>query len=311
MRNLVAVAITAGLALLVAAPAGATYPGEPGLLTWSTSAGFHDGSSSIWGRDVFGGGLTHLTNHKDTAPNGEIDPGRTYVSDTEPSWAPDGKRFAFVRERGFGPPRLYVARADGSHAHAVVGHDVFTVKPAFGRGGRIAFVRRIVNGDTYYDEIWSVRTDGTHLRQLTKGYGEDPDWSPNGRRIVFDNENVHGNGIRLSIMRADGSHEHVLDSHCGRAAQASFGPGGHRLAVLYAASDAERVGVYTIGLSCRHKRRVTSGGFGPVWSPDGQWIAYYGGPSGEQSGRVVRPDGTDNRRVAGHGGLDLDWQPRP
>jgi len=71
-----------------------------------------------------------------------------------------------------------------------------------GTNGRIAFA------DIYSGQIYAVNPDGSELAQLTH-LGDDrgaqfPDWSPNGKRIVF--AKFGPNGGRIWAMRADGSH---------------------------------------------------------------------------------------------------------
>jgi dipeptidyl aminopeptidase/acylaminoacyl peptidase len=56
------------------------------------------------------------------------------------------------------------------------------------RGDRVAFVVTKLDpgANRYLRDIWIVRTDGTGLRQLTRGDGDaDPQWSPDDRTIAF------------------------------------------------------------------------------------------------------------------------------
>lgn len=72
-------------------------------------------------------------------------------------------------------------------------------------GGTIIFAAR----KSQRGGIFTVRTDGTRLRQLTSRPGDGaPSYSPLGTRIVF---NRHaGGGIRIFSMRPDGSQETQL-----------------------------------------------------------------------------------------------------
>lgn len=298
-----------------AAPgARATYPGDPGLIAYSSSAGYRDGSEAIWARSPFGGPPHKLTPHADSA----ADPSARFVSDYDPSWSPTGDRFTFTRETEVGM-RVYIAQADGSGAHALVAADALggdsSRQPDFGPNGRVAFVRLTGPGDPASEVIWSARADGTGLRRLADG--SSPVWSPNGRRVVFD-----GPDGNLSVMRADGSHRHGLGGPCRRAGLVDFAPGGHRLVAVYSRSGSPDQHVYTMGLRCRHRRQVTQPGLGaafdPVWSPDARWVAYFrfgshhhGKPPHPSGIYLSRPDGSGERRVQGPGGFPLAWQPRP
>ena len=57
------------------------------------------------------------------------------------------------------------------------------------------------------DNVWTMKTDGTEVRQLTFGLnfdgGTDPDWRPDGGRIVYTKPTTEGGSLWL--MDPDGS----------------------------------------------------------------------------------------------------------
>jgi Tol biopolymer transport system component len=81
-----------------------------------------------------------------------------------------------------------------------------------GPNGRIAF------SDFYSGQIYAANPDGSGLQQLTHvGKGRAaafPDWSPNGRRLVFSKFLPDG-GARIWTMRADGSHQRRVAGGAG------------------------------------------------------------------------------------------------
>jgi Tol biopolymer transport system component len=91
-----------------------------------------------------------------------------------PRWSPDGKLIAFIKPaaRESLPPRLLVARADGSHTRIVVSRDDinWNVNPAWSRDGRrIAFViTKVFDPQNGYhgNEIVTVRLDGSDPRPV-------------------------------------------------------------------------------------------------------------------------------------------------
>jgi Tol biopolymer transport system component len=139
-----------------------------------------------------------------------------------------------------------------------------------GENGRIAF-RRYFNDAHSLGAIFTIRPNGTGLVQLThRGktlLDTEPDWSPDGRWIVFNRVKV-GVYNRIYKMRSDGTQVTRLDPWC--------------------AND-----------NCED--------LFPAWSPDGKLIAFthYDYDTGIQSVSVMRPDGTHVRAlpVGANGGV--------
>jgi Tol biopolymer transport system component len=312
MRHAFLATLTAAVAsLAVAASAQATYPGQNGLISWSTSRGYTDGSSAIWGQRAFGTEIRRLTFHKDSA----AEAGGVYRSDTDASWRGDGGAFVFSRAFGVGPRLFVKTLGEGRPQRVPLGHTA-AEQPAFAPdGGRIAFVKVGPSDEPLGRGPLSVvvtDVDGSHVRRL--GAGGGPVWTPDGQRIVWEGE--RGGRARLISIRPDGTGKHVFPKRCAGAADPSFAPSGDRMAVGYSPAQGGPYRIWTMGLDCRDKHQITlhRPAMSPAWSPDGRWIAYYAPSKGKQPAaiRAVRPDGTDDRLVRENdGGLDLDWQPRP
>lgn len=134
-----------------------------------------------------------------------------------PSFSPDGKQLVYRvlgREQGL---RL-LSLESGAITVLTTAPDNF---PAWSpRGDRIVFTS-MRSGDF---EIYTIRPDGSGLRQLTRDHGNNAHgrWSPDGRRIIFtttatgwrDEARLPSNEIQsngeLAIMDADGSNRRQL-----------------------------------------------------------------------------------------------------
>ncbi len=100
---------------------------------------------------------------------------------TEPTWAPDGTRIAFVRNT-----RVAVVSVRTRRARLLSPGDEWASSPAWAPNGRsIAFVRRPVNSDR--GRLAVMRPDGSGLRNLAPHLQDvvDVAWSPDSRWLVF------------------------------------------------------------------------------------------------------------------------------
>lgn len=174
---------------------------EPGLNltpTYTPSGGIALARSAGGGTEVFHTEGGRLTN--------------TGTGDAlNPSFAPDGSRFAFeatplgqqqvyVQSTRGGAPRLISVYVHGERASAA-GPDWSP------RGDRIAYAGWV---DGRF-QIFSVNPDGSDRRALTsRGNNEDPSWAPDGRHLVFASETRQGH--RLLILDTVSGNTRVLTS---------------------------------------------------------------------------------------------------
>jgi TolB protein len=134
-----------------------------------------------------------------------------------PVVSPDGRRITYARF-GFDGiiAQIWVARIDGSHAHPLTAPRLEATQPNWSPdGSHIAFAS---NSDRPQASIEVMRANGTAVTRLatTKWPTNNflPAYSPDGTQIAFSSDRRHPDLCceELFVMRADGSHQHLVDT---------------------------------------------------------------------------------------------------
>lgn len=136
-----------------------------------------------------------------------------------------------------------------------------------------------------------------------------PDWSPDGRQIVFS---VEANGqTDIYVMRDDGTERRALTSTSSQDGAPAFSPDGKAIAF-----ESDRDGnseIYVMDVSGAGVRRLTNSvadDRAPAWSPDGQRIVFLSDRDSAVEADVFTmkaADGSDVRRLTTDG---QHWTPQ-
>ncbi len=133
----------------------------------------------------------------------------SHSNNLSPAWSPDGSQIVFVSDRD-GHPQIFVMDSDGSNEHRISFTGFYNVSPSWSpRGDAIAYV---CMNERHRPKICLTTPTGDRSLQLTHGSGQDdsPDWSPDGRTIIFTHQ-VKGHSY-IEKMFLDGTHIHRLGS---------------------------------------------------------------------------------------------------
>lgn len=160
------------------------------------------------------------------------------------SWSPDGKSIAFVSgfedennygKDGVGSCALYVSNLDGQTPRRLtdVEGKVDPAGPSWSpQGTEIAYSGKV--GKARYC-ITIARSDGSDKRTLTPG--ENPQWSPDGKRILFRAKDAAspGSPLELFVINVDGSGRKKLTENAGYVQLMKWSPDGKK--ILYGSED--------------------------------------------------------------------------
>jgi len=222
---------------------------------------------------------------------------------------------------------LVVALAVGV---AVVGSRLLSSTPAIPQGGAAVLAFASLVGES--GDIFTVRADGTDLRQLTSGSGAEtgPAFSPDGRRIAY--RQWQDGSDSLVVMDAGGGNRTTLATYrssgkdCARGGIA-WSPDGSSLVFPVSSACDSRFDLFIVAAdgSAPATKLLAMGtdSLHAAWSPDGKRIAFLGsdaaagvgqyvvdvGPGGARSGGLTpRRIGT-SRGDLGNSGADIQWSP--
>ncbi len=248
-----------------------------------------------------------------------------YLTGTDPfsaRYSADGQQLIVARNVAQ-DHWLEVMRADGTALRRVYTstEDTLLGTVAWSLDGRrVAFTigRLASRNPVSPSQIGMVDIDGTNFRQVTAGEDSSafPSFSPDGRRLVY---RVLGKAQGLRVMSLDGTDNRTLSA--GWDNFPAWSPRADR--VVFAGRVGDDFEIFTVRPDGKDRRQLThdrGNNSHPVWSPDGQSIAFTSSRTGWKDEvllaaqgaqtygelEVMRADGTRRRRLT-----DNQWEEAP
>jgi Tol biopolymer transport system component len=313
------------LAAIMAAPVQATPPGRNGLITWQRES---TGPPRLWVANPDGSGARQV--FKGTERQAEF----------EATFSPANPDVMFF-SRGAWPFRPFVEelyRGDlrtGQVVRLPGGANRADIAPAVSPDGtRLAWFivpRAPLDEDSPppSERIQVAGIDGSGSRSITarKGHAIDPDWSPDGTRLVYTQARIRGERVqnRLVVVNADGTGRRALTAFGGRdEINPKWMPDGQTIVFEHLREGGQRSRIVAMPAAGGAPRVIyDSPGWdtNPIPSPDGARIAFTSDRHAPRRERLngsfelytMAVDGSDVVRLTSNRSFDLfpDWQRLP
>jgi Tol biopolymer transport system component len=226
-----------------------------------------------------------------------------------PSVAADGT-LVYVTDETWGQLRLSFVNREGKVVSDVGEPGPALRHPAISpTDGRIAYVAP--SGER--DELWLMDPKrGSTSRITFKGTRGDPEWDPDGTRLLFSC-GATGREGGVCALRVDGGSNEPSVLVPG-ASQPDFSPDGKSLAYILL-DPKTRTDVWTQPLDKssppRLIRQTPAFDFSPRISPDGRWIAYASSEAGVPHVFVADyPNARRRWQVSTDAAAQAEWNPR-
>ncbi len=129
--------------------------------------------------------------------------------DRSPRWFPDGKQILFERDLTFGnggkfDAQIFKVDANDRYEQLLIADHPSNRQPAISPDGKLIAFNSKRTGEW---DIFLLNLENQQLTQLTdnlgKGWSNRMDWSPDGKKIVYEHEGDDGETIH--IMNSDGT----------------------------------------------------------------------------------------------------------
>jgi Lysyl oxidase/WD40-like Beta Propeller Repeat len=156
--------------------------------------------------------------------------------------------------------------------------------------------------------IHRVDADGTDERRLARG--RSPAWSPGGRRIAFVSDRAGTDD--LWSIRATGGGLERLTSAPGSETDPAWSPNGRTLA--HATDESGSAEIALLDMATKKRAPITADrsiASSPGWSPDGRRVAYVSSRDALDAVWSVAARGGTPRRVAVGPAERPRWRPDP
>ncbi len=184
-----------------------------------------------------------------------------------PVFTPDGKSIAYSRSGENGSDLFVMGLTGDAPRRITAGQGTENTNPTPSPDGqRFAFV----SGRLGRPELYIVDADGTDVRVLTdydfseKNFRSDPDWSPDGRFVAY--QELLNDRFQIEVIRSAGGTPKPLTSE-GRNEQPSWSPDARHLVFTSTRTGVQQLWVMDTESGRTRQLTTSAGSRLASWSP--------------------------------------------
>jgi serine/threonine protein kinase len=198
-------------------------------------------------------------------------------------------KIAYTVATGSNPDQrtIYIADTDGTDARPII---EFGLWPSLSPDGKhIAYYRIREEG------IYVANSDGSASRRIVTGETCCPQWSPDGKRLMYLQGKLKLGDVKIVIINPDGTGKIEVTTGFSPA----WAPDGQRIVYTACQPGTTQCGLHIFDLRTQRAMMITrDDGKTPHWSPRGDKIVYHA-DSGQGATNlfVVNPDGSNRTQV--------------
>ena len=194
-----------------------------------------------------------------------------------------GGRIAFTCTRG-DYNQLCLINRDGTGLSQITDMDANNYYPTFAPDRSSLLFASNRNGPF---DLYLLSFEQKQLFQITENIGNvvSPDYSPDGRRIVFTNR-VSDGPASIWMVNADGLNPHQVYAGADTIVAVAWSPDGEKIAYAMSVGVPQEYEIFIMDSEGRNHVRISDGlqgiGGSIAWAPDSTHVLIHAGPFGDK-----------------------------